>query len=165
MIKTTIVGTDRVIAQLNAVGPRVRDSVRIAIRQLAVQLKGNVKRDKLSGQVLKRRTGNLSRSIDDAVVETPEGAVGIVSTNVKYGRAHEYGFQGAVTVKAHLRTIKMAWGKQITPTSVNVNSFTRNMNLPMRSFLRTALSDFQGTIQMKLTAAVNSALRSNGSIQ
>lgn len=165
MIKTRIENTDRVIAQLSGIGARAQSNVRIAVRQLTVELQGYVKKNKLSGQALRRRTGTLSRSIDTAVIENSEGAIGFVSTNVKYGRAHEYGFVGAVNVKSHIRQIKKAWGRDIAPRSVAVNSFTRAMNLPERSFLRSSLGEMQGRIQTKLNEAVRRAMRPSGASQ
>jgi hypothetical protein len=43
----------------------------------------------------------------------------VVGTNVEYARPHEYGFNGTVTVKEHLRLVKKAFGKSLkTPKEV-----------------------------------------------
>ncbi len=47
---------------------------------------------------------------------------------------HEYGFNGDVTVKAHLRMIKMAFGKSISPKQVSIKTHTRKVDLPEKSF-------------------------------
>ena len=64
--------------------------------------------DKLSGQVLKNRTGTLRRSINQHVEETDTSITGILGADMdiaRYARAHEYGFRGTVQVPAHTRTI------------------------------------------------------------
>ena len=124
--------------------------------RLVLKLQRRVRAEKLSGQVLKVRTGNLRRSIDTAMVESSNGVVGVVSTNTKYGRIHEYGFKGTMSVKAHMRTNKKS-GK-----SFKVRSFPRSVNLPERSFLRSALGDMTDEIKMEILAACNNAIKSKG---
>jgi hypothetical protein len=53
--------------------------------------------EKLSGQVLKNRTGTLRRKINYEVRETPTGITGSVGVKLSYAAAHEYGFDGVVT--------------------------------------------------------------------
>lgn len=162
MIKFQITGTDRAIAQITETGKGIERSMRDTVGRLTLKLQRKVRADKLTGQVLKVRTGNLRRSIDTAVINSASGTVGVVSTNVKYGRVHEYGFSGGVTVRAHLRRAKMVYGKQVNPFVANVSSHTRMMNLPERSFLRSALADMSEEIQMELLAAANRAIRGGG---
>ncbi len=137
----------------------LRRQLNVAITRLTLMLQRDVKAQKLSGQVLNVRTGTLRRSIDYAVAETPTAIVGKVSTNVRYGRRHEYGFSGTETVRAHLRSIKQAFGRSINPKTVQVASFTRSVNLPERSFLRSALQDLDqsGRVRVELEAAVRRA--------
>lgn len=162
MIDAKIENSDCVIAQLNSISARSQVAVRERMRSIVVELRSYVVKNKLSGQVLRRRTGTLSRSIDSAVVENSQGVLGVVSTNVKYARAHEYGFSGAVAVKSHVRNIKKAFGRDIAPMSVVVNSFTRNMNLPVRSFLRSSLGENANKIKKSLLDSVSISNKQGG---
>lgn len=129
------------------------------ITRLALMLQRKVKAEKLSGQVLSVRTGRLRRGINYRV----EGAgtqhvAGIVGTNTVYARPHEYGFHGAVQVKESLRTIKQAWGRAIEPRQVTVRAHSARLNLPERSFLRSALAEMGPTIEKELRAGITEAL-------
>jgi len=137
---------------------RIEKETAKTIGRLTLNLLTKVKRDKLSGQVLNVRTGRLRRSINQKVTTVDGLVVGTVGTNVEYAAVHEYGFKGAVSVKEHLRTIKMAWGVPIPPKRVTVSAHNRNMNLPMRSFLRSALSDMDAEIMTELRASVGRAI-------
>ena len=55
---------------------------------------------------------------------------------------------------AAIPTIKKAWGKPIKPKSIMVSAYTRNMNLPERSFLRTALREMTPEIQAEIDKAL-----------
>ncbi|MFX6778543.1 hypothetical protein ABTH52_20150, partial [Acinetobacter baumannii] len=82
--------------------------------------------------------------------------IGIVSTNVKYGRIHEYGFSGTVAVRESLRQVNKAFGRPIQTREVAVRAHSRRVNLPARSFLRSALHDLAdaGVIQAEIDAPV-----------
>ncbi|MCV9985193.1 hypothetical protein [Burkholderia pseudomallei] len=84
----------------------------------------------------------LADSINHAVVANGASITGIVSTAVKYAPPHEYGFQGVVTVKEHLRQVTQAFGHPLKdPVTATVREHSMTMNLPERSFLRSALAD------------------------
>jgi len=140
-------------------------------QRLAIMLQRYVKESKLTGQVLHVRTGTLRRSINQRV--DPQKNVGYVGTNVRYGAIHEFGFRGTVTVKEHMRQMRATgrwslgsekgtrWlrGKKIgEPFSVRAH--TREVNLPMRSFLRSALEDKRAEIIATYNAEVRKELKS-----
>lgn len=147
--------------RLKRIPQQLHQSILRAVTRLAIEIQGYVKTDKLSGQALHVRTGTLRRSINFKVVDTPVRIGATVGTNVEYAAAHEYGFQGPVTVKAHLRQMSMAFGKPVAnPREIAVRSFVRQVNLPERSFLRSALQDFEPRILSDLReAATGEALR------
>jgi hypothetical protein len=159
MITGTVTGAEAVIAKFDHMPQKLHAKLKFAITRLTLKLQKNVKADKLSGQVLKVRTGTLRRSIDQHVVDTGSAITGRVSTNVKYGKAHEYGFTGTQDVRAHLRTIKQAFGRSINPVSVTVREHSRSVKMPERSFLRSALRDMNesGQIMEALNKAVAEA--------
>ncbi|MBY4799899.1 hypothetical protein K6W78_07770 [Burkholderia cepacia] len=135
-------GESQVIARIGRIVPNVRNALVQRVQRLVIALQVHVVADKLSGQVLNVRTGRLRRSVNQAVTTTDTTITGVVSTPVEYAPVHEYGFQGVVTVKEHLRQVTMAWGKPLsTPVAATVREHTMAMNLPERSFLRSALAD------------------------
>jgi len=130
----------------------VFDYVGRAIEASAIDLVAYVKRNKLSDQVLHVRTGRLRRSITYRLTKEGDVVTAYVGTNVKYARAHEYGFQGEVsvpahTVKAHQRHMSVAFGKLMkNPRMVDVREYvmrahSMKMNLPERSFLRSSVEE------------------------
>lgn len=141
-------------ARLSATVDRIDEEVRQSIVRSTLKLLVKVKREKLSGQVLNVRTGRLRRSITQKVIDLSNGVTGIVGTNVEYAAAHEYGFNEEVTVKAHLRMIKMAFGKSINPKQVNIKAHTRKVNLPENSFLRLALEEMRKEIKQDLEVSI-----------
>ena len=111
--------------------------------------------EKLSGQVLKNRSGNLRTSVHFGdITETPNGITGTVGTIREYAAAHEYG--GPYQVKEHLRMQTMAWGRPMTPKQVTVKEFT--MNMPQRSFLRSALRETKNLIAAEYERAAKRAI-------
>ena len=144
MIGGRVLGDDKAVSVLLNLPRNAAVEMRATVGRNALRLRRLVMDGKLSGQVLKVRTGNLRRSIDSALFEQAGAVVGKVSTNVKYGRAHEYGFSGTVSVRGHLRQVKQAWGRTLTtPTVAHVRAHARNVRLPERSFLRSALADLR----------------------
>lgn len=161
MIRAELVNGDAVIAKLDALPNRVRDELKIGIGKLALKLAGNVKTEKLSGQVLKVRTGRLRRSITDVVEDSATTVSGIVSSPVSYAAFQEYGFRGTETVRAHLREIRQAFGRSIEPMQVAVGEHSRKVDYPAHSFLRTALADLEasGMIETEINAALERATK------
>lgn len=62
-----------------------------SMRQATEYLRGYIVKNKLSGQVLKKKTGTLSGSIDREEYLMGDSAVGRVGSNLKYARIHEIG--------------------------------------------------------------------------
>jgi phage gpG-like protein len=122
--------------------------------QNAIKLTNHIKSGKLSGQVLKVRTGRLRNSIHNVNTENENGFKSIVKTDVKYAAVHEYGFSGSVSVKAHMRTIKQAFGKSIAPTTILIGGHSRSVNMPERSFMRSALNDIKDNLFRDINEAV-----------
>jgi phage gpG-like protein len=86
---------------------------------------------------LTSRTGTLRRSI--TVDRSPLPFAIEVGTNLRYGRAHELGFDGRVSVRSHWREIRQAFGRNIAARSTHIRAHSRNMHLPRRPFLEPAL--------------------------
>lgn len=159
MISGYAVGDAEVVQRLDTLDARLKGELRSGIGRLALKLQREVVQAKLSGQVLNVRTGTLRRSIDQAVIDGGTNISGIVSTNVKYGRFWEYGFKGVETIRAHIRRIKQAFGRPIAERDVMVKPHSRTMNLPERSFLRSALRELEqsGAVRAEIDAAIGRA--------
>jgi phage gpG-like protein len=87
-------------------------------------------------------TGRLRSSITYAIGDR-ELRVG---TNVVYARIHQLGgrIAGDFNVKAHERTIRMAFGRTIAPRQVEVRAHSRHVDftMPARPFLLVQDEDF-----------------------
>ena len=137
--------------------PEIQNGVQKEIMRLALKMTGKVM-GKLSGDVLRVRTGRLRRSIHPEW-DFRQGYSGTtVGTNVEYAGIHEYGFSGSVLVKSFQREMTKAFGKPISPTQVTVRAHTRNINMPERSFLRTTLREMNSEITDSLQLAVTKEL-------
>ena len=157
MVKIEFIGDREVASKLKELEPKIYNSLLFTITKLSIQLQAKIKSEKLTGQVLKTRTGTLRRSINYRVDKTPSeiiGRVGIGADAAKYGIMHEFGFRGTENIRSHLRTIKKVWGKSISPKQISVRSHTRTVNYPERSFMRTALAEMRPIIQNDISKAV-----------
>lgn len=167
MVKIEFIGDREVASKLKELEPKIYKSLLSTITKLSIQLQGYIKSKKLSkppkqkwsknGQALSTANGTLRRSINYRVDKTPSeiiGRVGIGADAAKYGIMHEFGFRGTENIRSHLRTIKKAWGKSISPKQISVRSHTRTVNYPERSFMRTALAEMRPIIQSDISKAV-----------
>jgi phage gpG-like protein len=82
-----------IITKLDFMPTKLRDALVREVTVLASKLVARIKQDKLSGQVLNVRTGNLRRSITDEVTSTASTVTGRVFSDksVKYAAIHEFG--------------------------------------------------------------------------
>lgn len=173
-IDGTVIGDREVIRTFKRIEPGVRAELVKATGRITLKLMRQSVQNKLSGQVLKRRTGTLARSVTQSprtfeVGHTIVGTVGVTDISgpggrapVKYGRMHEYGFAGEVPVKEHLRLVKQAFGKPLkSPVQSTVKAHTRKVDMPERSFLRSALKDLvaAGVIEAEYTQAVAAGVK------
>ena len=158
MIIGYLVGDREVLDRLRALPDAVNSSLLPAITRLGIELQRDVQQDKLSGQVLKSRTGSLGSSIDLRVDQSGGAIVANVFTDSPYAAVHEYGFAGTVSVRASLRRITEAFGRPIPEKAINVRAYDRRMDLPERSFLRSALEDMGPAVREEVQAALTEAV-------
>jgi phage gpG-like protein len=154
VITAYLVGDSELIARLSAMPGVVQSGIVRAVTRLALELEALVKR-KLSGDVLRVRTGVLRSSINNRVNQTATGVTASVGTNVSYAKFHEFG-------------VPHEW--EIRPRSARALAFeiggrtifaarVIHPPLPERSFLRSALREMEPRIRSKLEAAVTQATR------
>jgi phage gpG-like protein len=158
VISAYLVGDEQLLERLRGLADAVNSGLARCITQLGIDLQRNVQQDKLSGQVLKSRTGTLKSSIDHRVDQTARGTTTDVFTGLRYGAVHEFGFAGTVSVGASLRRIRQAFGRPIAEKTISVRAYERRITLPERSFLRSALDEMTPAIRETVDAALAEAV-------
>jgi phage gpG-like protein len=151
MISGIVIGGEAATARFNNLTQRLRAELRVGIGRAALLVQNDSKANKLSGQVLNVVTGRLRRSINVEISESETNVQGSVGTNVAYAHAHEFGFQGTVSVRESLRTSVL--GKKFT-----VRAHSMKMNVPEKSFLRSALADMADPIRQEFENAMQRAV-------
>ncbi|MDD5486112.1 MAG: phage virion morphogenesis protein [Dehalococcoidales bacterium] len=133
MIDMKVVGTTQVIDNLNRTRPVLRQERKTAVTRASVYLMNYVQRNKLSGQVLKRRTGRLASSMGYKVEESGDSFSGRVGSPVEYAAIHETGGTIRATRTRYL-TIPMP--AALTPAGV--------VRKPARRWLNTFVRTVKG---------------------
>lgn len=135
----------------------VDSAVERAVLRLAIKMTALVK-TKLSGEVLKVRTGRLRRSIHYQMATSTNKVEATVGTNVEYGRTHELG----LTIPAHIIEAKRAkalrfqvGGKIVFAKRVNIPA----KKMPRRSFLEASLQQMAPEIRATILNEVGRELR------
>jgi len=90
VVEVSVMGLQRLIQRWRSIQstalPRLVSRMQLEMNKLAEYVRAN----KLSGQVLKNRTGTLRRSIHgEATADGDTGVVGTVGTNVSYAKYFE----------------------------------------------------------------------------
>lgn len=152
-ITLQVVGDDKVIAKLQSFPDRLKNELKSSMDKITIDLASYVKDSKLSGQVLKVKTGTLRRSIRASTSVGAESVTGYVRSRaggepVVYAAYHEYGFHGTESVKEYLR--RTAKGK-MTP----VCAHSRTINYGGRPFMRPSLAENKQNIQSSIQSAVD----------
>jgi phage gpG-like protein len=149
MLTVQLVGDDRLVARLEAMPGRLHDGIARAVTRLGFELQRRVQ-EKLSGEVLKVRTGTLRSSINTQITDTPTEVSATVGTNVAYARYHEYGVARSWVIEArNAQVLRFTIGGQTL--------FRRRVThppLPERSFLRSALAEMAPQIEEGLREAI-----------
>lgn len=160
MIRFTarVVGSGDVVEAIRTGIVRVRREVATELGLLGLALLRKVKQEKLLGQVLKRRTGNLGNSVNvqpQGGVETKGNVLSIsVGSAVWYGRMWELtGHKKIVPVKAKF----LAWkdgGVWHRAKSVSAQA--------PRPWLAPALAEMRPIVVQRLQAAVARGIAGKG---
>ncbi|HEY3910380.1 MAG TPA: HK97 gp10 family phage protein [Stellaceae bacterium] len=158
MILAGLVGDRAALDQLRGLPDAANAGLARAVAKLGIALQSNVQQNKLSGQVLNVRSGALRSSIDVAFEQSGAGVTATVFTDLDYAAAQEYGFSGTVNVRSSLRLIKEAFGRPIAGRAISIGAHSRRMDLPERSFLRSALADMAPDISAGVEDALCEAI-------
>ena len=163
MISGYLIGDRQLVARLGRLPDAIKQEVSQTIDALGLRLINNVVTQKLSGQVLKRKTGRLASSIFRGAPDTRSRfeltgttATSYVGTNVTYGRTWEYG----ADVKAY--TVRPVKAKALHFFIGGQEVFAKYANIPAhhlkaKPFLAPALEEMKPLIMTELTAALNRA--------
>ena len=154
MITAYLIGDEQAVERLRALPEAVNSRLLRLITQLGIELQLAVQQDKLSGQVLRSRSGSLKSSIGVKVDQSGGAITASVFSESQYAGAQEYGFAGTVSVRASLRRMTEAFGRPIAEKMISVRAYDRRMDLPERSFLRSALDDMTPAIREEVEAAL-----------
>jgi phage gpG-like protein len=157
MIAAGILNATDFIDRFAALAPQAADALRREAGEIADDLREAADRN-LSGAVLKQRTGTLRASLKGSVNETPDISI-LVSADAPYAAYQEYGFTGAESVRAHLRRQTRAFGRPVSAKDVAVRAFTRRVDYPAHSYLRSAVAEIAPSVQGRLAAALSEALQ------
>ena len=149
-IRVTITGDKELIAKFGAMGAGIPARLVATIRRLGFELQAYVQSEKLSGQVLKVRTGTLRSSINTKIEETRTSATATVGTNVFYGAIQERGVPHSWLIEAkNAKALRFEIGGQAVFRRSAVHP-----PLPPRSFLVSALKDKEPYIRAEIEHAV-----------
>jgi hypothetical protein len=164
MIEVTAVvtGDKATAAHLSALPANVRKELTTAMLRITIDLQSYVVRNKLSGQLLKRRTGTLAASIQHRVDSArADGVYGVVGSRINEGHPLKYagpledGFEGDVTVKEHLRQMTKAWGREVkNPRKITVHAHTAKRHIKAYRYLASALEERRTSYLEQIRAAV-----------
>ena len=158
MITAKLFGDVAAVDRLRAMRADAVAGVARMVARLGLELQSNVQQNKLSGQLLLVRSGKLRDSIAARTKESGTTVTASVYSDLDYAAAQEYGFFGTVGVRAGLRQIKEAFGRPIAPKTIAVGAYERRMDLPQRSFLRSALDDMSPEIEEQIAEVLSEAM-------
>lgn len=147
---------------LNDENNRIKKEIRKTITTLTLKLQRTIQEDMLSGQRLNVQSDRLRGSLVSRISESAEMFEGIVSAggaHVKYAFIHEFGLAAAVNIKSHLRHIKQAFGKPITPKDVLVKAHSRTVNFKERRFMRDSLDEIGKIVPKNIEKAIERGLK------
>lgn len=155
---TVTVDAGRVIVRFDRIRAGMRGSMVRAVNAATIELQGYIKANKLHGQVLKSRTGNLSRAIIAIpAIETGGSIVGRVAVDrsAPYGKMHEQGVNHSWTIEPrNKKALRFSVGGQVI--------FARRVTHPplkARPFMQPSLEEQRGAIFARLRAAVRAQMR------
>jgi hypothetical protein len=157
VITARLVGDDAVLAWLRATPDLAASGLAGAIAQLGIELQSKIQENELTGQTLAAASGSLKSITSLQIDQSGDRIAATVSRDSENSHAGEPGATGAVDVRANLRGITKAF-RSIPRKAINMRSHRRRIDVPARSFLRSALEDMDPAIRDGVEAALREAL-------
>ncbi len=156
MISGYLIGDKAFLARLGAAPGRMKVEIDATVLKLGYALQARVQTQKLTGQVLKVRTGRLRSSIAQGGTDsrsrfesTADTAIAYVGTNVSYGVAWERGIAARDIVPIRAKALRFTIGGEIL--------FRKRVRMPAqapRPFLEPALREMRPQIVYELGEAL-----------
>lgn len=148
-INVKVTGDVAVVARLEGKYPlEALSRLRRVVHAAGLLIERKVKLEKLNGQILRRRTGRLARSINTRVTDTATSSTATVGTNVKYGVIWELTGSKAFRIMP-VNKKALFWKGAAYP----VASVLRPAQAA-RPFLRPALEESRPTIRAMIDRAM-----------
>jgi phage gpG-like protein len=137
-VTVTILGTQEAVDRLVGMTDVISQRITQALNDIGVDLSSYIKEQKLSGQVLKNRTGTLRRSVNYEVhTETSPQYVEVGTRGLDYAAIHEFG--GRIPDRRPVNAKALHW---IAPGGGDVFAmFARGFTMPERSYMRSSLDE------------------------
>jgi phage gpG-like protein len=160
MTSFKLTGADELLQRLDRLGAEVQACILATSQTLAANLQAHVQQDKLSGQVLKRLSGDLANSIA-ATVDVSDGVVTaqvFAADPPPYAALLEF---GGVIPAHNVRPVSaealsfMLDGRRVFAQVAHIPDVT----VPVHSYLRASLQDMAAEITSELQQAVALALK------
>lgn len=158
MLKITLTGGERLIERLRTAPQRLLSVMATRLNIEMVRLQSKIVTEKLSGQVLHRRTGKLAGSIrvEPTTVEGTQLTASVLGAGgpAFYGAYHEEGVSHAWQITAvNARALHfVSGGRDVYARSV------MHPPLAMRAFMKPALEESAAGMKERLQAALDEEL-------
>ena len=154
-----ISGDRRVVARFAEWPAELHDALLARIRELTAELEVRVR------ALAPERTGKLRSEIVSRIYDDLQRIKGVVtldgdlpSSEYAKAAALEYGApgrRGRFKVRAYSRTISQAFGRDISPTRVDVEAYSRVANLDAQLYLRAGLGGMETRATTELAAVMD----------
>jgi phage gpG-like protein len=156
VISARLVGADALAARFEAMPARLASVLAQEASRLGDELRAAVERN-LSGGVLQQRSGRLASSIVVAVEQNGAAVSATLGSDVPYAAIHEYG--GVIPAHQILpksaRALAFPWqGRERFFRRVEMPP----VQMPERSFLRSALAEMEPEIRAAMAGAASRAV-------
>lgn len=166
MITVEIPKDQGIFVKIPLMAGQIRKNVDQAVHRLAIELQRYIVHNKLSGQVLNKRTGHLQQSIQQTVEEGPDQITGKVYSagDVKYAAIHEYGgtihHPGGTAYYFDQKQDKIVFLSNKSAASFNFpRTKAHDIVMPERSYMRTSLAENEDHIVKTLTEAATAGIK------
>jgi phage gpG-like protein len=162
VLTVQITGADQLSNRLAAAPAAIQSALAAKAADLAERLRRHVTDDKLSGQVLRSRSGVLRASIAAEVDDQAGQVIARVFSagDVKYAAIQEYGGRTAPHDIVPDKAKALAFLVHGAPVFAHVVHHPGSQ-IPARSYLRSALADMGDQIIAEVSAAARDALPGN----
>jgi hypothetical protein len=154
---SSVTGQDNVIRMMLAVKDGARPKLLETMNKVAISMQGYVQSQKLSGQVLNRRTGNLRNSIFERVKDSTTAVSAVTGTGLSYAKALEDGAAPHVILPVRAKMLSFIVGGR--------RVFAKSVNHPGNRayhYLRDTLTETAPANIEKIRASMGELIRESG---